>query len=278
MPFNAVSGMLRMGTKHSWDILRNEAQDRLKAFFPSSFDDFSYRNDRFVQDVAADNHNLDNSKNDESDDDRENDDDEDEHHGGDDKFEDGGDHDDNKSHKSRNKNDEDGEGFGDFHYSIRMKVEDTFEVINLARTFNLPHLLPSAFYFIANMPLKVLMEGVRKHKLSIEDLTVCLEGAEDLKQAEVCALKTLLLHQKSPQCEKRRACRKAYSAAISKLITDTQIWQPGALRMNTGWLREDLGGVCDACCQHICVAYQAEKQQIWDSLGKYFGVSPWPPS
>lgn len=65
-------------------------------------------------------------------------------------------------------------------------------VVNLARSFDLPRLLPGAFYLCTQLSLSTLVHGFPRadgglEKLSADDLIVCLEGRDRIITRNVTA-------------------------------------------------------------------------------------------
>ncbi|KAI0071962.1 hypothetical protein K474DRAFT_1651758, partial [Panus rudis PR-1116 ss-1] len=64
---------------------------------------------------------------------------------------------------------------------------DAIAAVNLARSMDVPEILPPAFYVCANLPIETLFKGHtdkngRLHRLSVDDVKLCLSGKEKLSQ------------------------------------------------------------------------------------------------
>lgn len=146
-------------------------------------------------------------------------------------------------------------------------------VINLARTFNLPSLLPSAFYLSVLLPTIMLLEGSvdqdgNRIMPSTCDISKCLDGFIQLTCQEIIAV-PLMLHAAAESC-RVPTCRV------------TQIFHPlnggwadmadslGVCLYADSWLDEYFDGVCPMCQMALKKGWNDFRLRTWITLPDTF--------
>lgn len=140
----------------------------------------------------------------------------------------------------------------------------------LAQENNVPEILPYAYYCIARMsPRRILQQ--RTHDISWKDKTVCLVGRERLRMAEMTlSYSFLLVFQRSAMCESY-LCADARGPHAEWHVVDAAK-SPNPLRKYTTWSRLNVCHVCVAHCQHL---HQKGREEVWDRLPELFELGTW---
>lgn len=163
---------------------------------------------------------------------------------------------------------------------------NTPAVVNLARKFDLPELLPAAFYVCATLPVTILLSprpGDRSdERLAPADLCLCFQVRDAM--FEQCSRQLSFLFDNGPQqrdgpCTNIVTCDRLREQALDLAYGDSgqqALVHPRALVSWARWL--DGLGFCPACNQAIMEEYHRRREEVWALLGKLVGVSPWPPN
>lgn len=150
----------------------------------------------------------------------------------------------------------------------------TIRVVNLARSFDIPSILPGAFYICSQLPLDTLLAGAhisgdKYEKLSQEDLGICLQGRDKLVARNVTVAATLVtLAKQGFGCSGPGTC----SARVEGFFVTSKFTHPRAISSST---IKSLG-LCRSCSPVVTRNISDLLSQTWKHLGGYFQVSPWP--
>ncbi|TCD68729.1 hypothetical protein EIP91_010013 [Steccherinum ochraceum] len=158
-------------------------------------------------------------------------------------------------------------------------------VINLARSFDLPQLLPPAFYLSAMMENEVLVPGWTDEdgnhwQLSPQDLVRSLNGRAELHNMVATQRRPLLTAQVHENCIATNRCERAlsderdcpYDDAVENtlkdwkaLITASRSWVPGV-------------ALCGRCLGGFQRRHNALRDQTWNNLAEFFELDgvEWP--
>ncbi|TCD68725.1 hypothetical protein EIP91_010009 [Steccherinum ochraceum] len=103
-----------------------------------------------------------------------------------------------------------------FTQAINMQTEDAITVVNLARMFDLPGLLPGAFYCCSQLCRKTIMGGYLDedktlHKLSQEDALRIWLAETEMRVADAKTEMFIIKAEPSPECLTRQACTAVLS-------------------------------------------------------------------
>lgn len=161
---------------------------------------------------------------------------------------------------------------------IYMCLEEVIGVIDLARTHNLPSLLPAAFYLISCLPPEIVVKGGGQDRdgkrllLSQGDIVKTLAGSKQLVQRELAAIPKM-----SRVVAKAARGKCVETCALSNVLQSTHAdW--GSLMGNLGEsLYEDrlhpyLDGVCPKCHARINAQWQHFRELTWSSLREIFSL------
>ncbi|KAI0789928.1 hypothetical protein C8Q75DRAFT_717484 [Abortiporus biennis] len=162
--------------------------------------------------------------------------------------------------------------------------QDAICVVNLSRSFNLKSILPSAFYTCCQLDNKLLVYGVKysdgtTEKLSQSDLLVCLNGRAKLLEDNTTITAFFCNPEQSPQCQYNSVCTRHMKLQLLQEVQQADIFANyDPLEPIQSWLStkaQELR-ICAACMQLLNARYDSGRQRVWDNLGEYFGVEPWP--
>lgn len=159
---------------------------------------------------------------------------------------------------------------------IHMRIDEVPGVINLARAFDLPSLLPAAFYLSSLVHTETLINGSEdeddnKILLSKSDLTACINGRFYLMQHEIIGV--LGMREKVSSL-----CRvSADSCDISSLFqSDTggslMIESAGAGLQSDSWLSLYLRKVCPECEKGMRAEWNLYRHKTWSKLPLIFDL------
>ncbi|PSR72331.1 hypothetical protein PHLCEN_2v11779 [Hermanssonia centrifuga] len=159
--------------------------------------------------------------------------------------------------------------------------EDSIAVVNLARLFDLPRLLPTALYGCCQLDTSKLLDGVRYGRelvrLSEEDVRRCFIVKDELMKKKHIMTALIMDPYTSPECSAPTQCRRG----VQKLTWDGSqqpFWTNyNPLQLIDSWLDKRTGKLlCSRCAPGIGTRYNQKRLEVWEELGKIFDVSPWP--
>lgn len=154
-------------------------------------------------------------------------------------------------------------------------------VVRLARTYNLPHLLPPALFMCAQLePSKLVGGWVDSNDvswtLSQEDLARCLKGEKALINYSLRQQQFVIEAKPSPICTQGPAC-------ASNLASEAQSWLgTGIAPSDTNCLSEDTWiedfGCCSSCERYFKRLHNYSRETAWNNLARVFDLEmAWPP-
>ncbi|KAK7690527.1 hypothetical protein QCA50_005625 [Cerrena zonata] len=157
-----------------------------------------------------------------------------------------------------------------------MSTTEAIEVVNLARAFNIPSILPAAFYVCSRLSPKVLMEGIvypdgRRSVLSPADLLRCWNGQQELDRRYAVALQDLRNVIAGDFCEDEDECSEAKKNHDEKEMCSTM----GCCLASTSWLDEDLADevtLCDCCTEARVSSWKEFRSDTWNALPEIFDL------
>lgn len=140
----------------------------------------------------------------------------------------------------------------------------------IAQENNVPEILPYAYYCIARMSSRRLLQQ-RTNDISWKDKTVCLIGRERLRWAEMSlSYSFLLVFQRATTCDSY-LCADARGPHAEWHVVDAAK-SPNPLRKYTTWSRLN---VCNACVGHCQVLHQKGREEVWERLPEMFELGSW---
>ncbi|KAF7789611.1 hypothetical protein EIP86_000557 [Pleurotus ostreatoroseus] len=165
---------------------------------------------------------------------------------------------------------------------IEIKDEDAILVVNAAKALDIISVLPSAYYLCAQLPIRQLINGVvddfgKLHRLSPEDLELCLKARDVFPRAQYRALRCLMTKdQVSPDC--KHAATRRCAAAVLHIDPDEWGFPDLQALHDWHWYFKDHVELCSSCQDHFISLHRGKLDKIWVMLGSMFGVTPWPPN
>ncbi|CAL1717213.1 unnamed protein product [Somion occarium] len=167
---------------------------------------------------------------------------------------------------------------------IALKRSDAIEVVNLAHSFDLDNLLPSAYYVCAQLPTFKLCYAVEENRLDTLDLIRIFDGHKELTMLEFQKTSVLFQQRTSEQCKTVEFCQTIMGDIALEYHPDkeTLTFQEcfKAPKDDGSWwksLADD--GLCQGCLEHVSQEYAEEINWIWSNLAEIFALDiPWPPS
>ena len=155
--------------------------------------------------------------------------------------------------------------------------------INLARTFNIPCILPSAFYICSRLPIDILFTGVQnprgsRYLLSKADQTRCFQGILELSRRYVLKLETLHHEIGTGDCDDVGACEeRAQERAEEDRRENDDIHSLNALgnclaRSTTVRSELDEEGLCDTCISRMEELWDDFRDDTWSASKRIFNL------
>ncbi|TCD60223.1 hypothetical protein EIP91_010531 [Steccherinum ochraceum] len=167
------------------------------------------------------------------------------------------------------------------HDVIVLKQNHVVAVVELAQTFDLHHLLPSALYMCAQLSIDMKLNGYRDRDgrnwvLSKSTLKRCLAGEAKLRLETREQEKFVMLGESSPDCPRSSSCERRLASTRRHRLRAMQE-TPNALS-GSKWI-EDIG-LCEMCCTYFVQKHVGHQLKVWKNLAKYFelGDMEWPVS
>lgn len=167
------------------------------------------------------------------------------------------------------------------------RIPEPCSAIRLAREFNIPQILPAAFYTLAQiepsedmddpavMSSFITFRGVsrlaRWSQLSAKDYRSLLRGLYDLR-LEMSLLQRLQLHKSG--CESKEDCEVLWNTNMNNVTYAARNMSVDVLQAWKIACHESDGDFC-APCLAACRRYVREKRESWwASLPDYFCLEP----
>ena len=162
---------------------------------------------------------------------------------------------------------------------VRLHSHDAIEAVNLARTFNIPSILPCSFYICSRLPIVTLVTGVPNPRgsrsvLSKADQTRCFQGILELSLRYMLAIETLWHEMGKGNCDDQKTCQECAEeqAERSERVNDglhSVNVLGNCLAMGLEVLHDDEGsGLCDNCISRRDEMWDNFRQNTWWDLRK----------
>ena len=165
-----------------------------------------------------------------------------------------------------------------------MRFQQSIGVINLARLFDRPTLLPSAFYKCALLGSDVLDGYKREDRsvehLSLEDVKRCMNGRNKLVQEAFTIILEVFIPRPCNGCTSAAVCQTALQQLLEVAMESCRQASASVLQ---GW-----DDVIHKCAQesHLCALCQKEvlereykaRKRVWNALPGIFHIKMdgWP--
>lgn len=152
----------------------------------------------------------------------------------------------------------------------RFKSDVVMRAINIARESNVPTILPYAYYCVARMSMRRLMNE-REGDLGWKDKCQCMVGRERLRWAEMSiSYSFLILFERSQTCHTLTCAHTRGPHAEWHILEAAK--SPNPLRAYSRW---NLLNVCKDCEVHCQERHLAGRKQVWEQLPGLFGLVSW---
>lgn len=160
---------------------------------------------------------------------------------------------------------------------IHMRLEEVLGVINLARAYDLPSLLPSAFYLCSLLSTGTLIHGGRDGDgnqllLSKNDITACIDGHITLMQEETLKISSMAKAV-------ARDCPHLGICDIAELFWRREtglVKASGATLTHASWLDPYLFDTCRVCKDELKKRWNRYRSRTWTELCETFGIDNLP--
>ncbi|KAK7690525.1 hypothetical protein QCA50_005623 [Cerrena zonata] len=163
---------------------------------------------------------------------------------------------------------------------IRLRSSDAIAAVNLARAYNIPSILPAAFYICSRLPVELLVQGVSTPKgtspniLSRVDLIRCWNGQIELGRRyglKMQAMSNAIAQR--PACTGSWHCQELKKTWEAEDDRDTDCQDAlGCCLVGSQWVTTDDEELCAACHSRRVLLWDDFRQSTWDDLPKIFDV------
>lgn len=167
---------------------------------------------------------------------------------------------------------------------VSFKSSDAITAINLARTYDIPSLLPSAFYMCSRLPIDILVKGappsrhMLMNSLARDDLIRCWNGQLELGHHYMSMAQTLTNAISENDCSTSVTCCSVKANWIVEMEEETNsascLDTMGCCLMapNLTYLADVEMGLCRECIQRREEIWEQFRQSIWNALPNMFDV------
>jgi hypothetical protein len=151
----------------------------------------------------------------------------------------------------------------------------------LARTLNVPLLLPECLYLVAMRRMDYLLDGVdlldgRHFDLAWDDKRRCLAARMRLMreyQSNVLGYaRELMVGDDDAGCERPEVCALKATSELMRIVDANEDTHCFLVAGKTAWKHVDL---CRTCRTAFIKRYDKGCQEIWDALPSYFDLGSW---
>ena len=171
-----------------------------------------------------------------------------------------------------------------FHQdAVHIGAEAAIAVIVIARSHDLPMLLPAAFYIAAQLSHMDMVQGYtdddgKRWTLSTDDVVACLDGRKALQNRSVDQLDFLFSAQPSPTCSPDSNCQDDLYDFRSFLIDAATLAGHTNPLSSRERERTVVTSLCPECKSHFDRQFARTCEDIWRSPPVMFGFSgfKWP--
>ena len=168
---------------------------------------------------------------------------------------------------------------------------DSIAAAPLIKPLNAKKLLPVAFYqCYLEDDLGTWVSGITYGNETVcfsnDDLKTCLRGHSELEKENSRIFKTFLEFQAGDvlqpvKCIAREWCRKAVALLALAAAEDHLLNDASPLSCWDRWLDDmcsgnEERGPCNLCNKALRWTIDDRCEEVWQKLGKIFGVEPWP--
>ncbi|KAJ3888113.1 hypothetical protein GG344DRAFT_54336 [Lentinula edodes] len=154
--------------------------------------------------------------------------------------------------------------------SKHLKSDVVMRAIRLAQETNVTIVLPFAYYCVARLPSRRILED-QPDDMNWQQKTVCLVGRERLRYAEMSLSHSFLLgFQRAPTCT-NVLCAMARSPHTEWHLMEASR-HPHPLRPYNRW---NALNVCNECVANAKKQHLQGRQEVWKCLPTFFEMGTW---
>lgn len=166
---------------------------------------------------------------------------------------------------------------------VQIARRDAIAVVNLARRFDLPSLLPPALYAICQLPKASILDAVQYaeddcEQLSSSDIRLCLKGLDILQQEHHHVQAVLTDPLTSPKCRFPDTCRALLVQLPAKFMSCRLLGDCDPLRDYDPWIAQIFysmpGNLCSWCEILLQERLRRSRQAVWRALPRIFDITP----
>lgn len=163
---------------------------------------------------------------------------------------------------------------------VVFRLHDFIGLVNLARMFNLPELLPLALHACCRLtldalPLKIHYGQGQYEQLSHGDLRLYLRAIDILSKANTTRLNLFLDFAPADTCIDPARCMHL-TRELTRLANDRGYFTLAYLLRPLQKALPEVDTFCDCCRLKFIYRLDNLGKVTWNSLGQMFGVEAWP--
>ncbi|KAI0080999.1 hypothetical protein K474DRAFT_1657181 [Panus rudis PR-1116 ss-1] len=157
-------------------------------------------------------------------------------------------------------------------FPIIVTRDDCFSCVRLARKFNLNEILPPAMYCCIISGSECCLNAVAAGHWTLDDYRVCQRAHMSLVN---CSLHyfTPIVQNTLSACQQGGKCMERFRSGLQGGIHG----DPHALYPREWLSVVKSSRLCTNCLAQLNGHCKITRQLIWNALGSFFGVVPWPP-
>lgn len=169
--------------------------------------------------------------------------------------------------------------------STLVNAKDSIAVINMARRFDLPDLLPIAFYQCSCMPLADLLKPIDYgnscrdvEELSRDDLGKALHGADELDKLIAPRLYILVNFMPNAECQRRSKCKQT-ARNLLRDVADLGLSSRISLLDISGldaalarYSTTEVPALCSPCKRDLRGEFDAKRREVWEQLERIYST------
>ena len=164
---------------------------------------------------------------------------------------------------------------------MKLHAHDAIEAVNLAKTFDIPLILPCAFYICSTLPIETLVLGVSNPRgsrpvLSKADQIRCFQGILELSRRYMLAIETLWHEMGKDDCDYQETCQEYAKEQAEESERENDglhsVDVLGSCLAKRCVVLQLLGGakLCDKCISRGGGVWGGLRSGTWQDLRKIF--------
>ena len=149
-----------------------------------------------------------------------------------------------------------------------------FDALDLARSMNVPQILPAIFLDCVSQPIDALSqciaEGLKSGTMTANDVRTFLSARQALLDATFKHVYKFLFVSKPMYCKANYCSSERLDWFHRNKGYVQSGWTPLAIEINWNTL-----GVCVTCLSTSKDLYKTGREKVWTELPSYFNLPPW---